>query len=112
MSDTINKAQEKILRRTIAAAQETISECNKLLIDGGCEPEPESLFTGTKVVFEGTVEKASRFFSNVGKGFKTAFNETKEAGKDRIVQKEIDKEVSEQMKKVEEELRKAIGVSK
>jgi len=108
----LNNVQEIILRKQIAVAKETIEECNKLLVDGGCEPEPDTMLKSAKVVTAGAIEKTARFFGSIKDTVVNAYDETKKAGSERIIRKEIDKQVEDQMKSVRDQLHAAVGASK
>jgi hypothetical protein len=101
---------ESAYRSQIAVAQGMIAACNKELIAGGCEPEPDTMIKGAKVVASGVIARTGSFFSNIGQNVKDAYAETKKAGEVRIQTKEIDKQVEEQMKQVKAKLHGAMGV--
>lgn len=105
----LNSTQENILRKQIRIAQETITECNQLLVDGGCEPEPETMLNTAKAVTSGAIEKTARFFGSIKETVVNAYDETKKAGSERIARKEVDKQVEEQMKAVKDQLHAAVG---
>jgi hypothetical protein len=105
----ITPQAEQMLRNTAAMHKGCLEEINKLLIAGGCEPEPETIINGAKVVASGVIARTGSFFSNIGQNVKDAYETTKKAGEIRIQSKEIDRQVEDQMKAVKEKLHKACG---
>lgn len=101
---------ESAYRAQIAVAQGMIEACNKELIAGGCEPEPDTIIKGAHVVASGVIARTGSFFSALGNNVKEAYNTTKQAGEVRLQAKEVDRQVEEQMKAVKEKLHKACGV--
>jgi len=99
---------EKAYRQQIAVAQGIIDECNRELIAGGCEPEPDSVVKTGKAIANGVVAKTGSFFQNLGKNIKDSYESTKQAGEVRIAEKEIDRQVADQMKALKEKLHAAV----
>lgn len=96
--------EEGMLRNTAEMHRRCLDEVNKMLVAGGCEPEPETVIRGAHVVASGIIAKTTGFFSDIGKKITDGYNETKKAGEERLINKEIDSQVAEQLKDVKEKL--------
>ena len=99
---------ESMLRQNAAMHRGCLDEINKLLIAGGCEPEPDSILTDAKVLVYGVGAKTTNFFKAVGSGFKNAFNSTKAAGEEAVIQAKINRQIEEQMTAMRKELAEAM----
>lgn len=96
--------QESMLRKQAAIFRGGLEECNKLLIEGGCEPEPETVMHSAKALASGAVARTTGMFTAAIDGAKNFIKDTKTAGVERQARKEIEAQIEEQMSKVKEEL--------
>jgi hypothetical protein len=108
MSDRLTSQQESMIRKLIAVRKGEIDEYNKMLIAGNCEPEPETIMTDVKLVAYGIKGKVKGGFRSFLDGVKTGMANVKATGQEEVVEKEINNQIDEQVKKMREDLAKAL----
>jgi hypothetical protein len=100
----LTAGQESILRKQAAIFRGGLEECNKLLVEGGCEPEPETVMHSAKALASGAIARTTGMFSAAVDGAKNFIKDTKTAGVERQTKKEIENQIEDQMKAVKEQL--------
>lgn len=101
----LTESQEKTLRNTAKMHQACLDEVNRMLVEGGCEPHQPGILTGAKDLATGSYARTKSLIGNIVDGVKGGFEKTRKAGQEFQAQRELEKQVDEQLKAVKEQLK-------